>query len=159
MSDEQTTLELRGLEQLMKALKPTQAPVAKIGILGSSATRNSASNESLTNADIGAQHEFGTSSIPQRSFLRVPIADNLDQEMTKGGLFDQDTLSLVIKQASLKPWLQKVAICAEACVADAFATGGDGKWPAWKQQGYTNNSGQLLVDTGQLRDSITSEVD
>lgn len=147
-----------GLEKLIKALHQ-KPPVARVGILGDNTrTRAEGDKSPPTNAEVGAAHEFGTSSIPRRSFLRVPIADGLQGEMERSGLLDQKALKEVIKQGSVLPWMEKVAVCAEACVLEAFDTGGNGKWPAWKDPGYMNNAGQLLVDTKQLRQSISTEV-
>jgi phage gpG-like protein len=47
---------------------------------------------------------------------------------------------------------------AEGISKGAFDTQGYGKWPDWKNPNYTNNANQVLVDTGQLVGSITSEV-
>jgi phage gpG-like protein len=159
MNDEDFTLNVRGLEQLAKALK-VKPPVARVGILGDKTVREPAEGEkkSLTNAEVGAAHEFGTTTIEKRSFLLTPIKDRLDSEMEKAGAFRPDVLLRVLKQGSVVPWLEKVASLAEGIVLDAFATGGFGKWKAWKNPNYTNNAGQILVDTKQLRDSITSEV-
>lgn len=159
MSDDAIdSFSVMGLDKLIQALH-VKPPVARVGILGES-TREAVEGEKQapTNAEVGAAHEFGTSTIPMRSFLRVPISENLQKEMERGGLFTNDVLSEVMKDGSVKAWLEKVAICAEACVQDAFDTGGDGKWPAWKNPNYSNNAGQLLVDTKQLRESVTSEV-
>ena len=150
MSDdtEPFSIELRGLEHLMSALK-AKPPVLKIGVLGGG-----------RNATVGTVHEFGAPArgIPQRSFLRVPLSENLNKEIEKSGLLDQETLKEVIKTGSMVPWIKKVAVSAEAVVDDAFETSGQGKWPKWKNKNYHNEGGMLLVDTGQLRDSITTEV-
>lgn len=148
-----TELRLDGLEKLLKALKNSKPPKVKIGILGAKANR---SGSELTNADIGAMHEFGTTSLPQRSFLRVPLADNLKKEMMGSGAFDKSTLIEVIKSGSFIPWLKKVAIMAEGIVADAFDSGGFGKWRPSNMKGKKNE--QTLVETQQLRNSITSEI-
>ena len=154
MSDDAAyTMEVRGLDQLLKALK-ARPPVARVGILGS----NPREGGGPTNADIGAAHEFGTTTIPQRSFLRMPISEGLQGEMESSGALDKDVLANVIKSGSVVPWLKKVSKLALNLVFDAFDTEGNGKWPAWKIPGYTNNTGQLLLDTQQLRNSITDEV-
>jgi phage gpG-like protein len=158
MSDDDFTLNIKGLDQLVKALK-VKAPVARVGILGDKTVRSSEENQgSLTNAEVGAAHEFGTSTVPKRSFLRDPIKEHLDTEMERSGAFDKQVLVDVLKQGSVVPWVKKIASLAEGIVLEAFSTGGFGKWTAWKTPNYTNNTGQLLVDTKQLRDSITSEV-
>lgn len=152
------TFEVKGLEQLLKALKG-KPPVARVGVLGSN-SRTTKSNENPTNSEIGAAHEFGSPArgIPQRSFLRIPITEHLQKEMESSGLLTEKEMKEVIKQGSVKPWLEVVAKLGEGISLDSFNTGGFGKWPAWKNPNYHNGGNQLLVDTQQLRDSITSEV-
>lgn len=161
MSDESEafSIELKGLDKLVKALKQ-KPPTVRIGILGSGSRPSKGKGGSPTNAVIGAVHEFGAPArgIPQRSFLRIPLSENLNKELENSGLLDKETLAEVIKSGSIVPWMKQVAVCAEAVVDDAFETSGNGKWPAWKNSNYHNGGGMLLVDTGSLRDSITTEV-
>lgn len=149
---EETGLQTKGLENILKMFKSNAT--VKVGILGEKNSRSG----SMTNAQIGAMHEFGTTTIPKRSFLREPISDNLDKELKKAGLLDKKVIAKIIKESSAAELLAQVGILAEGIIADAFATGGFGKWPAWKTKGYENNTGNILVDTQQLRNSITSEV-
>lgn len=153
---EQDTLELAGLDKLLKALKSSRPPVCKIGIIGKTGRTDGKSN-----ATIGAVHEFGSPArnIPARSFLRMPLADNLNKKLEAAGLTSEEHLKKVIKQGSMKPWMDTVAVIAEAIVLEAFQTGGFGKWAPWKDPNYTNEGGMLLVDSGQLRDSISSIVE
>lgn len=152
MSDD--GLNTKNLDNLMKALKENLSR-ARVGILGAKTTRKEPGE---TNAGIGALHEFGTSKLPVRSFLRVPIADNLQKKMEASGAFDKDVLKEVVQQATMIPWLKKIAVLAEGIVAEAFQTGGFGKWTAWRTPGYKNYNNRILDDTGQLKDSITSDV-
>lgn len=142
------------LDKLIRALKQDM-PKARVGILGSKDAR-SGSNDS--NATVGAIHEFGSSTHAKRSFLREPLNDNLNDYLEKSGAFDEDTLKEVISSGSALSWMKKIALVAEQVIGDAFKTSGFGKWAAWKTEGYSSNTGQILVDTNQLRDSITSEV-
>lgn len=151
MSD--VELNVKGLDQLIKALGSKQ-PIAKVGILGGKNARSTAGVNS--NAQIGAWHEFGTTKTPQRSFLRAPISENLQKEMEAAGALDKDVLAEVIARGSVVPWLKKVAVMAEGIVADAFDTGGFGKWKPSNMTRKQNH--QTLVETQQLRNSITSEV-
>lgn len=170
----ETTLNTKGLDQIAKALTKNLSRV-RVGILGGKNTRNSTpvggrsfnatkgsppkgQLSAVNNASLGAIHEFGGPKMPMRSFLRIPIADNLQKYMDKSGAFTQEALKEVLNTGNMTPWLEKIGIIAEGIVADAFDTGGFGKWPAWKTKGYQNNTGQILVDTQQLRNSITSEV-
>jgi hypothetical protein len=155
MGEEDTvTLNVKGLDQILKALK-SNPPVARVGILGST---NSRSSKGSSNATIGAAHEFGTTTIPQRSFLRVPLTENLSKQIESSGALDKNVLADVIKSGTVVPWLKKITVLAEKIVLGAFDSQGYGKWPSWKNPSYSNNTGMVLVDTQQLRNSITSEV-
>lgn len=156
--DDGTTLNTLGLDQLLKALK-SKPPRTRVGILGSKTLRHTEDAKSgPTNASIGAAHEFGTATMPRRSFLRVPLMEHLGKKIAESGLLDKEVFTEVMRAGTTVPWMKKVAIIAESIVAEAFATGGFGKWPAWKTPGYESNTGDILVDTTQLRNSITSEV-
>lgn len=144
---------IKGLEKIIKALKTD--PRARVGVLGNKAARAS-SDGSENNATIGARHEYGTAKLKQRSFLRMPISRELNKEMERSGLLDKTTLSEVVKEGTLVPWMRKVAILAEACVLRAFDTGGFGLWPPSDMTRKKNH--QTLVETQQLRNSITWDV-
>lgn len=167
-------LKTEGLDKLIKSLKG-KLPSARVGVIGEKTVRNGlyigkgkavdAQKHQAgrkfnvnTNAAIGLIHEFGTTKIPQRSFLRVPISTMLQKKMESSGAFDSDVLKQVVKSGTITPWLKKIAILAESIVHEAFETGGFGKWPKWKTPGYKNEGNRLLWDTGQLQDSINSEV-
>lgn len=127
--------------------------MARVGILGGANARN----DGTTNAQVGAAHEFGTTKLPMRSFLRVPLTEHLEKRMESSGAIDADILSHVIKEGSVLPWLTKVAHLAVDVVLGAFDSGGYGKWKGWAP-GYSNNTGMILVDSQQLRNSITMEI-
>lgn len=150
---EKIEIDDTNLRALLKALG---SPVSiRIGILGG---KNSRSGPSDSNATVGAAHEFGTSSMPRRSFLVDPLQEKLQEYVEKSRVFDDDATAEAIKTRSIKVWLRKLAVLAESVVQDAFSTGGFGKWAPWKNPKYRNNTGQLLINTQQLRNSITSEV-
>lgn len=147
------SFDTKNLDKLVRALKKGKLAGVKIGIFGKNSVR---SDSKKTNATIGAYHEFGTRYLPQRSFLKMPITDHLSKELEQSGAFDEAALTAVVKSGSMKPWLDKVAICAEAVVQDAFDTGGFGKWKPSDMRFKENH--QTLVETTQLRNSITTEV-
>jgi phage gpG-like protein len=159
-SNDACTVNVKPLEQILKALK-ARPPVTRVGILGEKTTRHQGGKKhSPTNAQIGAAHEYGApeAGIPQRSFLRVPISDHLEEELEHAGAFGEDVLKEVVRTGNLIPFMKKVATVAEGIVAGAFETAGYGLWKKWKRKGYHNNANMLLVDTNQLRESIASEV-
>lgn len=150
MSD--SDLNTAVLDRLIKAMGTSH--YIRVGILGSTSSRSGENS----NATIGAVHEFGTSSVPRRSFLVDPMKDQLASYIEASGAFKEDVLKEVIATSSFVPWMKKIAIIAETVVIDAFRTAGFGKWVAWRNPNYQNNTGQLLVDTQQLRNSITTDV-
>ena len=147
-NEDETTLNLKNLNNLIASLSNNNHYI-KVGVLGNGKERN---------ATIGACHEFGTSRIPQRSFLRMPLTLKLSQYLEKAGLMEKNILDKIKDDKNLIAWLKRVAVAAEKVVLDAFATGGFGKWKPWKNPKYENNTGMILVDSQQLRDSISSEV-
>jgi phage gpG-like protein len=151
MSDD-TTLEVKGLDKLLKALK-SKPPKARIGILGDAARSG---DKGVTNAQIGAAHEFGTTHLPVRSFLRVPLTDHLNKQIESSGALDKEALAQVMESGSVVSWMRKIMIIAEGIVADAFDSGGFGKWQPSNMA--KKKVQQTLVETQQLRNSITSEV-
>ena len=70
---------------------------------------------------------------------------------------DENTLKEVIRSGNVKPWLEKIAEMAKQLSKESFDKQGPG-WPKWKDPNYTNNTGMILQDTTQLRESITKEV-
>ncbi len=153
-------LNMKPLEQILKALKSNKV-TAKVGILGSHDSRSGPGINS--NATIGAIHEFGSSKVPQRSFLQMPLTDHLPKKLNNSNLFSDAQVNEIIKTADIKPWVEKIAIMGVATVMEAFDTRGFGTWPdnadstkAAKMRKW--NASQVLVETQQLRDSINYEV-
>lgn len=141
----------RGLKQLIKALKDQNLTI-EIGILGDKNARS----DSNSNAEIGAKHEFGNEGMPQRSFLRMPLIDNMQKYLDNAEMNDPDAIKKMIKQGRFIEWAKKIGILAEAIISDGFNTGGFGKWKPSNMK-YKKNH-QTLVETQQLRNSITSRV-
>lgn len=141
---------LKGLDQLIKMLK--KPAVARVGILGGSDSRKGKGS----NAEVGMKHEYGKDGMPVRSFLRMPLIDQLEKAMKQSSAFKASVLSDSIKKGSMVPYMKVLAVIAEGVIAEAFATGGFGKWQPSNMANKKNH--QTLVETQQLRNSITSEV-
>lgn len=159
-------LKLEALDKLIKACKE-RPPTIRIGILGGSDSREtqvqqkdgSFKTDVSSNATIGAAHEFGTSRLPMRSFLRMPLMDKLGKELDKQSeAFGKQALKDVIASGKWTLLFNRIAKLGVAVILDAFASNGFGKWAPWKTKGYSNNTGNILVDSQQLRNSITSDV-
>lgn len=161
-SDGETKIDVRGLEKLIRSLS-VSPPTIRVGVLGQKTSRVPAEVEgkeatppALTNAEIGAFHEYGEGNNPERSFLRVPIAKRLDKALEKAGAFDKDAIARVMAEGDLTAYAEKIGVVASEISVEAFATGGYGEWPPSNMDRKTN--AQTLVETGQLRNSITFDV-
>jgi phage gpG-like protein len=149
--------DLGKLKDLEKTLLTSKNMYAKIGIIGSEAKKD---HDGITNVELGLKHEFGsnTGKIPERSFLRMPIkkkrkkiAEALEKKQKE---FKQNIID-----GNIKKNYQILGIAAEAIVQEAFETGGFGNWQ--KLSPYTiarKGSSAILIDTAQLRKSISSKV-
>jgi len=149
VSSKEVKYDNKKLQDFLRALNK-KLPEIKVGIVGDGAIREG----SVSNAEVGAYHEYGTSKHPQRSFLRMPLSTQLNKELETAGAFKEGVAEEIIAEKGLKGFAKKLAGVAVETVKSAFDTGGYGKWPSIKG---TNNTGQILVDTTQLRESISEE--
>lgn len=147
--------DLSQLEALVKELGGQY--VARVGILGSNAG-TAHSDTGLTNSELGVIHEFGSLSrnIPPRSFLRMPL--ELKQEEIIQGMASYRTQKS-LEDGEIKRVYRDLGLYAEGFVKQAFATGGFGQWAPNKPSTVAQKgSDKPLIDTAQLRRSITSDV-
>ena len=127
-----------------------------VGILGSEATTQEGGN---TLAGIGAQHEFGVPTamppIPRRSFIRFPIETGQRQIESDVGKNYQKHM----EKGNVKGIFTDIGLACEARIQDAFDSGGFGEWQQLSPITIElKGSSAILIDTGQLRQSITSQV-
>ena len=151
------TKNFSGLMDLRKVLDAKLQ--ARVGILGSDATtaRETEEGKAQTNSEIGIKHEFGVrgEKIPKRSFLREPIQEKFEDETVK----HKKSFKKSFESGNIKQVYQKLAVIAEGIVLQAFATAGFGKWaPNTAVTVARKGSDTPLIDTAQLRKSITSDV-
>jgi len=110
----------------------------------------------LTNAQIGYINEFGSYAlhIPPRSFLRVPLMLYLKDKLNEAA----SKINKAIEQADVHRAYAVLGIAAEAVVQDAFKDSGPG-WDKLSPKTIAlKGSSAILIDSGQLRKSITSKV-
>lgn len=144
------TLDISKLKKIQRSL--VKNFVANVGVLGSKDGRPNGSN-----ATIGMLHEFGSASdkIPRRSFLRDPLEEKFPERLDEIGqaVFDG------ITEENVENFFEKLGVMGEEIVQDGFDSAGFGKWEPLKKstiakKGFPN----ILIETTQLRNSITSEV-
>jgi hypothetical protein len=150
---EADTINLAPLEKFIEAYADMDGNIGRIGILGDQTVR---AEDTSSNAAIGLLHEFGTEKLPQRSFLRMPLTTKLQKALEQSGAFNKEALRNVVKEGSFQTYVRKILASGESVVLEAFATGGFGQWKPSDMK-YKKVQ-QTLVETQQLRDSITSEV-
>lgn len=167
------------LAVLRAELEKYKSKRVQVGVLGGKDARSGDESEGYVpgNAEIGLIHEFGViggkspfvvpgqskepskqggRSLPERSFLRMPIISRLPLAIMKEG--KQRWRDSIIRDGVVIT-LKRLGVMAEGLVHDAFATGGFGTWP--KLSKYTirkKGSAAILIDTAQLRQAITSRV-
>jgi len=153
-SDVKVTFNLKGLEQLQENLKTNL--VAKLGIF---ADKNARGDGALTNAEIGARHEFGVISegLPRRSFLKDPIEIKRKELLATANKVIKANIN---KEGGAEKIFELIGIAGEAIVQEAFESGGFGTWQPLAQSTIdAKGSEQILIETSQLRKSIISKVE
>ena len=130
----------------------------KVGILRGKTNRK---EKGLTNASLGVIHEFGsvTRKIPPRSFLRMPL--EMKQEYIIAEILKRKRkITKEIYQGNAKSFSEKLGILSEQVIQMAFESRGFGQWRENKPSTVRRKkSSSPLIDTGQLRRSITSKVE
>lgn len=150
------TVDTDLLERIRKDIEKNGNARVHVGILGGHAAR--VSGDTLTNPELGAVHEFGVvdKNIPARSFLRMPVIQQLPEALAKTNL---GLWGRIIAEKGILVALGLLGAYALDTIQLAFETGGFGLWAPLKA--YTirrKGSSAILIDTAQMRQSITAEV-
>ncbi len=132
--------------------------VARVGILGDkSRMRKGEDQSTLTNAEIGLIQEKGSISrgIPARSFLMMPLTLRFDRYVPTIGM----SIMQGVTTENIKFAYAKMGTLAVSVIDRAFASRGFGQWePNAPATIARKKSDAPLIDTSQLRKSITSTV-
>jgi hypothetical protein len=156
----------RGLNRIIRQTNKAGRLKIKVGIQGSEGQAVEHEGAGLTNAQLGVIHEFGTKGvslgrsgaetggIPERSFIR----STFDREVKKWQ-------NLMIRSAKEiygpnRPNIRKVlGLVGEKAVADIRQTINKGIPPELMPETVERKgSSKPLIDTGQLKASITYKV-
>ena len=149
------TFNMKEIEKVIKTLKDNNVKV-RIGIVGESQRNEEETGDAPTNATISLWAEMGTENSPARSWLRMPLAEKLFDNLKNSGFFNDKTFRKVVKERSFVKFGKKMGVVAEETIQQAFDTDGFGKWP--KSDMSNKKVQQTLVETQQLRRAVTSEV-
>ena len=147
------------LKDMMNKLK--EEIVVRVGILGGDGSKMTQDGK-ITMAYLGSIHEFGASvkdvktpfEIPERSFLRMPLDTKLGEELEKSSKFKQ-----AFQDCDMQALGDEIGLASLNVINDAFDSGGLGKWqPLAESTIARKGSDTILIDTGDLRRSISYEV-
>lgn len=154
MKQTKISFNIDGLNDLRRAVGGSL--MTRVGVLGSKDNRNG--DGPMGNAEIGLIHEFGseTAGLPPRSFLRMPLETHRE-ELLKG--MSNGAVKTAMETGQYRKVFAILGVVAEGIVQKAFSSGGFGKWQKLKPSTIdAKGSAAVLIDTGQLRRAITSDV-
>jgi hypothetical protein len=138
----------------LTAMREMKKKHVAVGVLANSAT--SRVYEGGANVlQVAAANEFGTTRIPQRSFLKMP------QELKASELskFIRKQMFKVLEGRQVEQGLGLIGTFAVNLSQDAFASAGFGNWPDIADETKENKgSSAPLIDQGTLKNSVTYEV-
>lgn len=124
-----------------------------VGVTRASAGRHQTGE--INNAELAAVHEFGTKDgrIPERSFIRSSMADNRDTYVKSHA----DNLRKVVRGEM--PFDKSLDLLGVRAAADVQQNIRNGDFESLAQATIDRKgSSKPLIDTGNLRQSITHEV-
>lgn len=175
--------EFKQLNNLMRVLKKQMT--LRVGIIGSKAKAQH-KNTTLTNAQLGAIHEFGSISnnIPRRSFLWDSLVHELNLNKEEAREFRKFIWMQIFQKGSVEEFYKALGSKALLAIEEGFATEGFGEWAplakvTWAAYEHKKGVGgvtpsshlaklkkylrvvgdrQILTDTGQLRRSISFKI-
>lgn len=140
-----------GFKVIKEALKDSYK--TRVGLLGSDGAKD---RDGMTNAEIGRIHEFGsiTRGIPRRSWLRKPLEENIMKWVKSHA----EEYKQLMEKGDLKKWYSALGLEAEKIIGEAFESGYDWKPLSPKTIARKKGSDKILIDTSQLRSSVSSQV-
>jgi len=162
---------LDGLDDIKKAIGDKY--VTRVGIINDKAGQIDG-DSGLSNAQLGFIQMFGsiTNNIPPRDFLSMPLQHE-SKDLIKA--LSANDVKAAFAARNYKKVMALLGVAAEEIIQRAFETGGFGQWSpnaeitingGWmknKKSGKPffvkgKKSEQPLIDKGELRDAITSDV-
>ena len=147
MEGAELKFDLTNLKNLAKQLQIKRE--VQVGIF-----EDSIRKDGIPNAQIGFDHEFGNALeyLPMRSWLRKPILE-------RGQQLAEAVNASLEQDLSLPNAYKALAKEAEHIVEGAFASGGYGEWEPLSDETVDNKGNDtILIETGQLKDSVKAKV-
>jgi len=140
---------------MQKNIDKTKSLAVAVGLPLGEAT-SKIYEDGTTVVQVGSYHEYGTSKIPMRSFLRVPFTVKGAAIVKALAIAYRDVFE---KGIPAETQLEKVGAFLQNISREAFSNSGFGSWKALKPGTIkAKGSSGTLIDTGTLKGSITYEV-
>jgi len=147
------TLNLQPLQKLQEQLGEFEVGRVQVGLFQETAGRSADKGRIADNPTLGKVHEFGQGTIPERSFLRMPLTLHLAPTLGQKNWVEP------LRKIGAKRTLGIVGAVAEDVVQESFATRGWGAWPDIKPETKRRKkSSAILIESGQLRKAVSSRV-
>ena len=146
---------LKKLERYYVELKKSKKAHVDVGVIASKLSEK-IYKSGVDVTQVAATHEFGTTIVPRRSFLKMPF--ELKKKELSGFIGEQYALIFEGK-IDTKRALNLVGATARNISVEAFNTGGYGEWQPLSQETVDKKgTATILVETGTLKQSINWEV-
>lgn len=152
-------LNLTGLKTLQRNLADLKDSRAQVGLFPETAARVADKGRITENPGLGVIHELGKEEqhIPRRSFLKDPLENHLENEISGINWFD------LIRKHGVVKTLGILGAVGEDIVLRSFVSRGDGKWPALHPRTIARKkrlkrSLAILIETAQMKKAIMSRV-
>lgn len=158
------TLHIAEMQRLRAMLDAAKNARVQVGVWDTQSRAPVAHQpqQDRNNPTIGLAMEFGEprnifrGRTPPRSFLRFPLQVHLRDKISYIG---RSVWRAILLKKGLRLALQELGWRAENVVQEGFATEGWGKWaPLHRRTIARKGSTKILIDSGQLRQGITSKV-
>lgn len=145
--------DLTKLNKFVKGVNENWA--VRIGIFSDRTSRKESGADD--NASIGAKHEMGVFSknLQARSWLAMPLRVDQRRIIRDASHGMKELLAL----GRVYDVLKRLGFACEDSILAAFKSGGFGTWkPISKRTADAKGSTAILIETGQLRRSVASQV-
>lgn len=144
----------KGWDRIVKMASISRDSYVKVGVIGDEA-KATREGGAIDNVQLAQIHEFGAGPIPERSFIRATFAQNKPAYMA---LLRAGIKAAYLGKADFLVTLRRIGLKMEADMKKRITTGAGIPPPLAPATIRRKGSSRPLVDTGQLVNSISSEV-
>lgn len=138
----------KGWKKIAQAVLRSKDVIANVGVQNSPSPRDGGS--SVSNLDLAIIHEFGTDTVPERSFIRSSFDEHrpeYSRMLNRGG---KQILDGKLDAETV------VGVIGEKCLSDVKRKIDDGIPPPNRPSTIAKKgSSKPLIDTAQLKNSLT----